>query len=214
MKRGLGKVAALFLTVALVCGIGIGALAAGSPALGSATGTDANGNTAEIIVSPLDTSDAEISEAVEMLNDGQTLVSILGDDYTDGMVVADVREVTVQGDVVFPVTITFEYPGITANTKAALLHWNGSEWEKIPTVVGDGTITGTFESLSPVAVIIDTSGESGVSSGSGSTGTTGTASGTTSPKTGEDNSLLMFAGVTAVIALAGVCVLKNRKVIG
>ncbi|MFQ9345521.1 MAG: hypothetical protein ACLR2O_08200 [Coprococcus sp.] len=31
----------------------------------------------------------------------------------------------------------------------------GSAWEKIDTTVADGTVTGTFSSLSPVAFVVD-----------------------------------------------------------
>ena len=220
MKRGLKKVVALLSTVGVVCAMSIGVMAAGSPSLNNGSGTDANGNPVDVVISPIDTSDPTVSAAVEDLNDADTLESILGDAYTDGMTVVDVKDVTVPEGSEYPVTITFEYPGITADSNVVLLHWTGTEWEVIASVAGDGTITGTFSDLSPVAVVIAASSDVTVPGDGGTTGT-GTASGstssestsgTTSPKTGVDNSMLMFAGMTAVIALAGVCVLKNREV--
>lgn len=229
MKRGLRKAVALLSTVGVVCAMSIGVLAAGSPALNNGTGTDANGNAVEVTVGQVDTSDAAVSEAVGAISTDQGLADILGDAYTEGMAVASVSDVTVPDGTAFPVELTFEYPGITPDTNVVLLHWTGTAWEVIPTVAGDGVITGTFSKLSPVAVVIGTSGEvvtpgddtttdgtttdSTTTDGGATSGTASeSASGTTSPKTGVDNSMLMFAGLTAVIALAGVCVLKTREV--
>ena len=224
MKRGLRKAVALLSTVGVVCAMSIGVLAAGSPALNNGTGTDANGNAVEVTVGQVDTSDAAVSEAVGAISTDQGLADILGDAYTEGMAVASVSDVTVPDGTAFPVELTFEYPGITPDTNVVLLHWTGTAWEVIPTVAGDGVITGTFSALSPVAVVIGTSGEvvtpggdtttDGTTTDGGATSGTASesASGTTSPKTGVDNSMLMFAGLTAVIALAGVCVLKTREV--
>ncbi len=224
MKRGLRKAVALLSTVGVVCAMSIGVLAAGSPALNNGSGTDANGNAVEVTVGQVDTSDAAVSEAVGAISTDQGLADILGDAYTEGMAVASVSDVTVPDGTAFPVELTFEYPGITPDTNVVLLHWTGAAWEVIPTVAGDGVITGTFKDLSPVAVVIGTSGEvvtpggdtttDGTTTDGGATSGTASesASGTTSPKTGVDNSMLMFAGLTAVIALAGVCVLKTREV--
>lgn len=49
------------------------------------------------------------------------------------------------------VPITFEAPGIAAGDNVIVIHLtDAGEWENIPAVAGDGVITGTFTSLSPV----------------------------------------------------------------
>lgn len=53
--------------------------------------------------------------------------------------------------------ITFKVDGVfstdTVNT-IVVLHWNGSVWEEItPDAVSAGTVTATFSSLSPVAIV-------------------------------------------------------------
>lgn len=49
------------------------------------------------------------------------------------------------------VPITFETPGIAAGDNVIVIHLtDAGEWENIPAVAGDGVITGTFTSLSPV----------------------------------------------------------------
>ena len=92
------------------------------------------------------------------------------------------------------VTITFAVSGVKAGQNVSVLHQTASgAWELLPATAGNGTITATFTSLSPVAFIVN-----------------GTAAGTAaSPKTG--NALPIFA-VVAVICLAGIAVCgKNVK---
>ena len=62
---------------------------------------------------------------------------VLGSDFNANMTVADIKEVTAPEGAKFPLKITFAMKGVTA-------------WEKIDTTVADGTVTGTFSSLSPV----------------------------------------------------------------
>ena len=95
---------------------------------------------------------------------------LLGDNFVEGMKVVDVMDVSVPAGTVFPVDITFSVPGVTADSNVAVLHYNGSAWEVVPSSAGNGSVTGTFESLSPVAIVADTA-EAGT--------------GAASPKTGE-----------------------------
>lgn len=135
--------------------------------------------------------------------------TLLGDKYTDGMTVVDLKDVYVKGNgtVEFPLTITFKVTGVNANSKAAVLHFNTetNTWEVLDTVVGEGTLTTTFNSLSPVAFVVDKTTASNIT---GST-TTGSSS-TTSPKTGEANVMAMTGGI-ALLAIAGMAVVTRRK---
>lgn len=97
-------------------------------------------------------------------------------------------------------TISFPLAGATSSTKAAVLHYDGG-WKNVTGSVGDGVITGTFESLSPVAIVVDNS--TLTNSGNGS------ATGT-SPKTGEP-SLVLALGVLAISAAAGAYGLNRKK---
>ena len=73
------------------------------------------------------------------------------------MVVVDIKEVRAPEGTAFPLTINFAMRGVTASTKVQILHYkaDASEWEKIPTTVADGSATGVFNSLSPVAFVVD-----------------------------------------------------------
>ena len=125
-------------------------------------------------------------EAAKLLQDKQTLKEIIGDNYVDGMEVIDVREVRAIGNPVFPVTITFKVPGVLASTNVAILHYENGAWTEEPSKAGKGTITATFDSLSPVAFVVDKNTS---------------ASSTESPKTSETPTVAV-ALVVGIVALA------------
>ena len=53
--------------------------------------------------------------------------------------------------------VTFHVPGVTPRTKAVVRHWTGNgNFEDIYPAPGEGTLTVSLRSLSPVAVIVDT----------------------------------------------------------
>lgn len=90
------------------------------------------------------------------------------------------------------VTITFAVSGVKAGMNVSALHQTSTgAWEVLPATAGDGTITATFTSLSPVAFVVN--------------GTA--ATGTVSPKTGS--TLPIFA-VVAVICVAGAAVCAKK----
>ena len=80
------------------------------------------------------------------------LKEVLGSDFNANMTVADIKEVTAPEGAKFPLKITFAMKGVTASSKVQILHYDAEKaaWEKIDTTVADGTVTGTFSSLSPV----------------------------------------------------------------
>lgn len=88
-------------------------------------------------------------------------------------------------------------PALHPEAKLIVLHYNGTEWEKVTVdAVGDGTVTATFESLSPVAIVVEK--------------TAASAAGTTSPKTGT-SPVVMMAIFGAVICMAGAVVLTKKE---
>lgn len=119
----------------------------------------------------------------------------LGSSYKDGMAIIDTKNVRVIGEaslISWPVTITFTAKSIKATDDVVMLHYNvtDSKWEVIKATAGDGTITGTFTSLSPVVFV--------------------KAGAATSPTTGEPISL-MVAGAAVLMGAAGAVVSKKRK---
>ena len=187
----------------LACSMSMSAMAADSPSTGGVVqkvtnATDKNGDFVEIVVQNLTEEGQQAAEAVKQT---ETVKSILGSDYVDGMYVLDVQEVKVVGDeslVQWPVTITFTVPGVVSTTKVAVLHYKGSAWEVVPSTAGNGTVTATFDSLSPVAFVIDKN-----------TASTGTGS-TTSPKTGESTAVIGL-GVIALLAAGSAYGLSRKK---
>lgn len=97
-----------------------------------------------------------------------------------------------------PVTIEFEVNGVNKNTKVVVLHYNGTEWEKVKVDAVDyRSVTATFDSLSPVAFILD------------KVDTTASV-GSTSPKTGM-SPLVLMAAFGAVVCVAGAVVLTKKE---
>lgn len=189
------------VVAAFVSCVGMTALAAPSPEASTVvtkvqSATDKNGNTVEVSIA------SEIPEeytaAVAEVKTEAVLKEILGEAFNENMTVADVKEVTVPEGTVFPVTITFGMKGVTKDTKVQILHYNGTEWEKIDTGVAEGSVTGIFGSLSPVAFVVDKT-----------TLASGTAS--TSPATSASTaSVIAGIGIAAAVAAFG---LKKKAVV-
>ncbi len=190
----LKKLAGVALAAVMVCAMGMSALAAGSPSTDlKATGTDSNGNAVEVVV----------RETTQEAPD-TTIIKGLVNNYTDTMKIVALKDVSVigTGQVDYPVTITFSYPGVNINTKVAVLHWSGTEWENIDATAGDGTITAKFFDLSPVAIIVDSATMTQPSAGTGS--------GATSPNTGE-SSVVFALGIVALVAACGALGLSKKR---
>ncbi|MDD3414343.1 MAG: hypothetical protein EOM31_11420 [Bacteroidia bacterium] len=168
--------------------------------------TDANGNAVSVTIQ--DTASAPLTEAekkaVEEIKTTATLQAVLGAEYNANMTVADVKEVSAPEGTVFPIDITFKVNGVNASTKGSLLHFDGSAWEKIDTKFGNGTMTGTFKSLSPVAIVID---KTTATTAATSNGTTPSA---TSPKTSESNGA-WAAAVVAVFAIGAAVTVRRKR---
>ena len=184
------------LIAAMVSCIGMTAFAAPSPAASTvvtavSSATDTDGNAVNVSI----TSEipAEYTQAVADIKTEAKLKEVIGSDFNANMTVA---EVTAPEGAKFPLKITFVMKGVTASSKVQILHYNrsASAWEKIDTTVADGTVTGTFSSLSPVAFVVDKTTL---------TSATGTA---TSPATSAT-----AVSAVAVLGLAAVAVAFGLK---
>ncbi len=192
MKR---RVIALMGAVLLVASMSMTAMAAPSVSaevsgIVSATDTkgavDVEGADAKIVVTELGASQPE---AVPAIKETATLKEVLGNKFETGMQVADLKEVKVVGDgeVTFPVTITFKVNGVKAGDEVYVLHYTGTAWENLGGTAGDGTITAKFNSLSPVAFVVKAT--------------------STSPKTGTP---VMMAVAAVALGAAGLAASKKR----
>lgn len=113
-----------------------------------------------------------------------------------------------------PVTITVKVPGVKADGKYAFLHYDGAKWEVIAATNNNGALTGTFKSLSPVAVVELKDGAEPAAPANNNNNNTGSnteaaapAPAAESPKTGET---VPVAGILAVILLAGAAICAKK----
>ena len=188
MKVKAKKLTALLSAMVLALALGMTAFAAGSASTGGVT-DGATGGGVEYSISPSSVPGPSVA----------ALQQILGSDFVEGMRVIDVVDVTAPAGVVAPYTITFSVRGVTADSHVAVLHWDGASWERNSVSgvsAGNGTITATFQSLSPVALVADTADSSSTSS-------------TASPKTGESTTVVLIGGI-ALLAAAGAYGLKRK----
>ena len=152
------KVVALLMAAVMTVGMATVAFAAPSPA--ATTGTvkeavDANGKSIELVASD---NYAEVDQAAvaEIKSDAQAVLkkvvpSVNAADYKLAML-KDVAYVG-EGTPVFPVKVTFNVDGVTAASKVIVLHYVNGAWQQETAVAGNGTVTVTFNSLSPVAIL-------------------------------------------------------------
>lgn len=196
----LKKLASAAAAVVLALSMSLTAFAAPSQSISGVVtvdpgenGVNGDGNP---ITATLSDVPAEYQDVVADIRRPETLRALLGSAYVETMSVVDVRDVTVPDGTVFPVTIRFNVPGVTASTKVAVLHYDTEKkaWEVVESKAGQGTITATFTSLSPVAFVVDKS----------------TSASTTSPQTGEHSMVVLF-GAAAVAAACGAVGLSRKK---
>lgn len=205
------------LALAAAACIGMTAFAAPSPTASTpvsdtaVSGTDADGQAIDIsdivITSEIPSEYADVVDGIRT-DDGfakivkdLNLVKVTGASSAENLTLLDVKDVSVKGNVKFPVTLTFNVKGVVSTTKGTILHYNGTAWEVIDTTMGNGTMTGTFDSLSPVAFVVDkTTLEGAESSGSGD------SSDTKSPQTAA-----AYPAAAALMGLSGIAVIAALK---
>lgn len=121
------------------------------------------------------------------------------------------------------ITLSFSVPNVISSTKVVVVHWkdDGTK-EVLPATAGDGRISVTFTSLSPIAIIVEDASSaggntnnngggssSGGSSDSGSSQAPASTPAGTSPKTGETSMIYAVEGL-AVLAAIGVIVSRKK----
>lgn len=201
MKRKMRKFCGLVLAAVFTVSTALTAVAAPSPSVtGTVTqttaATDANGNAIKVSISEVP---AKYAEAVTEIKNIERVKELLGNSFKEEMKVIDVKEVTVPDGTAFPATLTFSVSGVKADTNVAVLHYDGSQWEVVDAKAGNGTITATFDSLSPVAFVVDQN-----------TVNSAPAANSNSPKTGE-SSVAAVMGIAAVAAILAAFVVYRKR---
>ncbi len=206
------KVVALLMAAVMTVGMATVAFAAPSPA--ATTGTvkeavDANGKSIEIVASD-NYAEADQAAVTEIKSDAQAVLkkvvpSVNAADYKLAML-KDVAYVG-EGTPVFPIKVTLSVDGVTAASKVIVLHYVNGAWQQETAVAGNGTVTVTLNSLSPVAVYVEADGAATAGNGSAN----GSANGTkVSPKTGAAPTMTFVVAIAAA-AVAGMCVTAKKK---
>ena len=208
------KLVAVLCAAVMTVGLAVNVFAAPSPSVsGTVTAiesaTDANGNAVEIKIETVSEAEAEQhfteeekTAVADVKENFETIAKkVLGEKFEDGMKLVDIRNLYVPegANVTFPLTLTVKVTGVTKDSTVAVLHYNAETktWEDVNATAGDGTITFTVNSLSPFAFIVDAN-------------TAKNAGSTTSPATGEANTMTWVA-IVAVAAVAGMVVTYRRK---
>lgn len=206
------KVVALLMAAVMTVGMATVAFAAPSPA--ATTGTvkeavDANGKSIELVASD-NYAKADQAAAAEIKSDAQAVLkkvvpSVNAADYKLAML-KDVAYVG-EGTPVFPVKVTLNVDGVTAASKVIVLHYVNGAWQQETAVAGNGTVTVTLNSLSPVAIYVEANGAATAGNGSAN----GSANGAKlSPKTGAAPTMTFVVAIAAA-AVAGMCVTAKKK---
>ena len=95
------------------------------------------------------------------------------------------------GDYSAGVDVTLNIPEIKAGQSVSVIHWNGKVWENLPvTNVSDGSVTATFTSFSPVAVVVNPA---------------------TAPSTGFNPAYFVAAAMVLALAGAAFCARRGYK---
>lgn len=170
---------------------------------GVQSAVDAAGNpvAGTITVTELD-SDRKMVAATKAL---QLLYEIFGDalDYSAPMpfVTADVKAegFTVSADN--PVTVTFSVEGISEGEPLTVLHKkDDGSWENLPGTTGNGTVTVTFTSLSPVVFVRTSAATAEQTPTEESAQETTAAPEATTPATTENNGETTNAAASALVS--------------
>lgn len=213
------KLCGLLLTFLLTACMTVSVFAAPSTVIGgivteilNAFGVD--GKYVELIVEELE---GRYQAFVELLEDKGFVADVFGNEWVDGMELVDLKEVHLAGNGTWnkwPITIEFKAAGITSDSKVGVLHYSlaKNKWEAVPSKAGEGTITATFDSLSPVAfyALTDDNGSAG-GDDNGNGGEVKPVKPGKAPSTGDammPNVLLM---ALAVISLGGIIAIIFRR---
>ena len=209
------KLVAVLCAAVMTVGMAVNVFAAPSPSVSGVvtaveSAKDADGNAVDIKIETVSEAEADqhfteeektaVAEIKESKEKFEAIAKkALGDKFEEGMELVDIRNLYVPegANVTFPLTITVEVTGVTETSTVGVLHYTNGKWEDVNAVAGNGTITFTVNSLSPFAFIVDAN-------------TAKNAGSTTSPATGEANTMVWVA-IVAVAAAAGMVVTYRKK---
>ena len=163
------KIFAVILSLVMVLAMGTVVFAAGSPTAGVSVST-AKDKTGK----PITLTKSEVSETI--VDEAKEQAANLEGDAT----VVSTFNLTPPAGTSGPYTITLSVAGITASDKVVILHKATTGWETVNATAGNGTVTFTVNTLSPISVV-----KVGTKSSSGS----GTAGSTTTDNSVTDNSV-------------------------
>ncbi len=114
------------------------------------------------------------------------------------------------------VTLTFNVGAVDAGMTVDVLHYNGSKWEKVTGSYdrANGTVTGVFNSFSPVAVVV--SKAAAVNNGSNNNAGAGTsapaaAPAVKSPQTSDANMVAVAFGALMTAGVGAGFVSRKKK---
>lgn len=199
------KLAAAVLALTLTLGMGLTAFAAPSPEkeVTVSGATNAQGQKVEVTVTKVAEDETQVKavqaeaekKAVELSSSKDITVTALAS-----------AEVSVPAGTVVnesnPITVVFNVPTVQAGWTVFALHQKADgTWEKLSTVVANGTVTVKFTSLSPVVFVREETvaaapgqpvyspewyeQQKALYSGNNAASNAATTAGITSPKTGE-----------------------------
>lgn len=209
------KLVAVLCAAVMTVGMAVNVFAAPSPSVSGVvtaveSAKDADGNAVDIKIETVSEAEADqhfteeektaVAEIKESKEKFEAIAKeALGDKFKEGMELVDIRNLHIPegANVTFPLTITVKVTGVTETSTVAVLHYTNGKWEDVNAVAGNGTVTFTVNSLSPFAFIVDAN-------------TAKNAGSTTSPATGEANTMVWVA-IVAVAAAAGMVVTYRKK---
>lgn len=209
------KLVAVLCAAVMTVGMAVNVFAAPSPSVSGVvtaveSAKDADGNVVDIKMETVSEAEAEqhfteeekaaVAKIKESKEKFEAIAKeALGDKFEEGMELVDIRNLYVPegANVTFPLTITVKVTGVTETSTVAVLHYTNGAWEDVKATAGNGTVTFTVNSLSPFAFIVDAN-------------TAKNAGSTTSPATGEANTMVWVA-IVAVAAAAGMVVTYRKK---
>ena len=209
------KLVAVLCAAVMTVGMAVNVFAAPSPSVSGVvtaveSAKDADGNAVDIKMETVSEAEAEqhfteeekaaVAKIKESKEKFEAIAKeALGDKFKEGMELVDIRNLHIPegANVTFPLTITVKVTGVTETSTVAVLHYTNGAWEDVKATAGNGTVTFTVNSLSPFAFIVDAN-------------TAKNAGSTTSPATGEANTMVWVA-IVAVAAAAGMVVTYRKK---
>lgn len=208
MRRVRKKIFNVVMATVLTVAMGVTVFAAKSPSASGVvtrnTGKDANGEEIYYTVEPVNDEYASVAAEIKTK---EGLKAAMGSAYVEGMEVVDVCSIVLHGkEIAFPLTLTFNVPGVVKGTKVAVLSYVNGIWQMLQCVAGDGTISVVFDSedqFEAVAFVVDkntTAGESNTATNS-----------KVSPKTGESTTLPVMLFAAATLLVGGTYCLRKRE---